>query len=123
MDGDNMNEIPKGTQDIKRFVFVRIAQNKTAWIWRIFGVVFDNLAVRNNFLNFGQRYTSGIAASQGMPGNLKLASIKFFSYLLEHLKRNHNRMVSECQETRDGNELSQTHIKINRDISIYAGRK
>jgi len=84
MDGDNMNNITQSAQDIKRFTFTRMSEDKTAGIRRILGISFNDFTCIDYFFNFSQRYASAVTAPLGVPGNLKFTRIKFFPDLLKH---------------------------------------
>ncbi len=60
MDCNNMNGFAESAQDVKRYIFTDVAEDKITGIGFIFGIVFNNFACMDNIFDFFGRNISRV---------------------------------------------------------------
>ncbi len=85
MDGNNMNKFTNCTQDIKRYLFPHITQNKATGIGFVSGIIFYDFPRENNMFDFFYGYVSRVTTPLCMSGDYILSVQQLLADLFKHL--------------------------------------
>ena len=84
MDCNNMNDFAESAQDVKRYIFPDVAEDKTTGIWFIFGIVFNNFSCMDNMFDFFSGNISRVTTPLRMFRNYVFPFQQLFAYLFKH---------------------------------------
>ncbi len=79
-----MNDFAESAQDVKRYIFPDVAEDKTTGIRFIFVIVFNNFACMDNMLDFFHGNISRVATPLRMFCNYVFRFQQLLAYLLMH---------------------------------------